>query len=213
MKYAAFLLFENSAFLIYFLSAEYFWAKENIKFLMPFSWFKLIFYVCIQKSWLIEGQWHFSHSFSGMCYMQSKGYFSNVWWRVPKKVTFPSVIYSHHCSEALCPHWEGKVPQPLIITIQVIISTFFFRCKHPPLCAWKPLRKKQTRGTFLSLVLYLCWAHFQEHRKPEIRVKLLIKKGPEWFLLHLITTSLSLDESTVLDSTADNSGEVEVVFS
>lgn len=42
-----------------FLSAEYFWGKENTKFLMPFSWFKLTFYICIQKSWLREGHWHF----------------------------------------------------------------------------------------------------------------------------------------------------------
>ena len=151
---------------------------------MPFSWFKLIFYVCIQTSWLIEGCWHFFTLFLWHA-LYAK------WWLFLKrlvlysmtstqKMTFPnSLSHLDHCSKALCPRWGGEAPQPLKMKIYTVIHQYSFRCKCLPLYAWNPCPppKQQSRGALLSLVLYCCWALFQEHRKPEIRVKLLIRRA------------------------------------
>lgn len=135
--------------------------------------------------------------------MQSKGYFSNVWWRVPKRWHFKCNPLASLLKSSVPTLGRKGTPASHHYNSGDYINLSTFMCLKAP-------ETQQSKRAFLSLVLCLCWARSQERRKPEIRVKLLIKKGPEWFLLHLITTSsLPLDASTILDSTADNSGEVE----
>ena len=75
-------------------------------------------------------------------------------------------------------------------------------------CTWMPSPSKNNIGLQFSRSVFPP-SSFPRTQKARYEWS-FNEKGSEWFLLHLITTtSLSVDESAVLDSIADNSGELE----
>lgn len=75
-------------------------------------------------------------------------------------------------------------------------------------CTWMPSPSKNNTGLQFSRSVFPP-SSFPRTQKARYEWSFNEKRS-EWSLLHLITTtSLSVDESAVLDSIADNSGELE----
>lgn len=127
-----------------------------------------------------------------------------------QKMTFPhSLMHLDHCSNAQAGQERFSSFEVKICIL--IYQTFVLEANTTSVCLKAPSPQSNKTGKcfppWLCVSAELFLKNIESLRD---KSETFNQKGPEWFLLHLITTSsLSPDGSAVLDSTADRSGEAE----
>lgn len=108
-----------------------------------------------------------------------------------------------------CPGWVGKGPQSLKVKICILIyQIFVLEANTTFVCLKAPSPQNNKAGSVSLPGSVSLLNSFQKTESQRDKSETSNQKGPEWFLLHLITTSsLSLDRSAILDSIAGRNDE------
>lgn len=127
-----------------------------------------------------------------------------------QKMTFPhSLMHLDHCSNAQA--GQERVSFFKVKICILIYQIFVLEANTTFVCL--KASSPQSNKTGKCFPPWLCVSaevFLKNIESLRDKSETFNQKGPEWFLLHLITTSsLSPDGSAVLDSTADRSGEAE----